>query len=439
GRGADPDLDNESLAKNFEGHLSKDGIVARKDGDARAALAAGSVKLDARYYLPYLAHATMEPMNCTAHVQKDRCDIWAPTQNQTGTLMTAQRITGLDPGRIHVHTTYLGGGFGRRFEQDFVEEAVQTAKAAGRPVKVVWTREEDFQYDYYRPGNLSRIQAALDDKGNPVAWSHKIVCPSIFARVFPDTMKKGIDNAAVEGLSNLEYDVPNVSVEYVRIDTPVPVGFWRSVGSSHNAFTVETFIDELAHLAKKDPLRFRLDLLKKHPRAQRVLELAAEKAGWGKPPEKGIGRGIAYHLSFESYVAQVADVSVDRKSGMIRVHRMVCAVDCGPVINTDTIKAQMMGGVVMGLSAALKESIAFGRGKVLTENFDTYDLLRMSETPEIEVHTVKSDAKFGGIGEPGVPPAAPAVANAVFNATGVRLRNLPMTPETVLKAMKASG
>ncbi|HYQ48463.1 MAG TPA: molybdopterin cofactor-binding domain-containing protein, partial [Thermodesulfovibrionales bacterium] len=323
GKGADPDLSNESLAKSFEEHLLKDGIIARKDGDVQNALASAAVKLDSRYYLPYLAHATMEPMNCTAHVQKDRCDVWAPTQNQTGTLMTAKKITGLNPEQIHVHTTYLGGGFGRRFEQDFVEEAVQTAKAAGRPVKVIWTREEDFQYDYYRPGNFSRIQAALDDKGNPTAWSHKIVCPSIFARVFPDTMNKGIDNAAVEGLSNLEYDVPNVSVEYVRIETPVPVGFWRSVGSSHNAFTVETFVDELAYLAKKDPLRFRLDLLKKHPRAQRVLELAAEKAGWGKPPEKGIGRGIAYHLSFDSYVAQVADVSVDRTSGAIRVHRIV--------------------------------------------------------------------------------------------------------------------
>jgi len=438
GKGTDPDLSNESLAKSFEEHLSKDGIIARKEGDVQNALASAAVKLDSRYYLPYLAHATMEPMNCTAHVQTDRCDIWVPTQNQTGTLMTAKKITGLNPEQIHVHTAYLGGGFGRRFEQDFVEEAVQTAKAVGRPVKVIWTREEDFQYDYYRPGNLSRIQAALDDKGNPTAWSHKIVCPSIFARVFPDTMKKGIDNAAVEGLSNLEYDVPNVSVEYVRIDTPVPVGFWRSVGSSHNAFTVETFIDELAHQAKKDPLRFRLDLLKKHPRAQRVLELAAEKAGWGKPPEKGIGRGIAYHLSFDSYVAQVAEVSVDRTSGAIKVHRIVCAVDCGPLINTDTIKAQMMGGIVMGLSSALKESISFGRGKVLTENFDHYDLLRMSETPEIEVHIVKSDAKFGGIGEPGVPPAAPAVANALFNLTGVRLRSLPMKPETVLKALKAS-
>ncbi len=439
GKGEDPDLNNESLAKSFEEHLSRDGVVARKDGDVQHALSAAAMKLDSRYYLPYLAHVTMEPMNCTAQVQQDRCDIWVPTQNQTGTLMTAKKITGLDPEHIHVHTTYLGGGYGRRFEQDFVEEAVQISKAVGRPVKVIWTREEDFQHDYFRPGNLSRIQAALDEKGSPTAWSHKIVCPSIFARVFPETMKKGIDNAAVEGLSNLEYDVPNVSVEYVRIDTPVPVGFWRSVGSSHNAFTVETVIDDLAHMAKKDPLRFRLDLLKKHPRAQRVLELAAEKAGWGKTPEKDRGRGIAYHLSFDSYVAQVADISVDRKDGKIKVHRIVCAVDCGPVVNTDTITAQMMGGIVMGLSSALKESISFGRGKVLTENFDSYDLLRMSETPEIEVHIVQSDAKLGGVGEPGVPPVAPAVANALFSLTGVRIRDLPMTPEAVVKALKAGS
>jgi isoquinoline 1-oxidoreductase beta subunit len=435
-KGADPDLNTESLKKSFADHLAKDGLIARRDGDAQKALSSAAAGTDALYWLPYLSHATMEPMNCTAHVQKDRCDIWVPTQNQTGTLMTTRKITGLNPDQIHVHTTYLGGGFGRRFEQDFVEEAVQISKAVGKPVKVVWTREEDIQYDYFRPGNLSRIQAALDDKGSLTAWSHKIVCPSIFARVFPEMMKDGIDIAAVEGLKNLEYDVPNVQVEYVRINTPVPTGFWRSVGSSHNAFTVECFIDEMAHLAKKDPLMFRLDLLKKHPRAQRVLEVAAGKAGWAKPLEKGMGRGIAYHLSFDSYVAQVADVSVNRSHGLITVHKIVCAVDCGKVINPDTVKAQMMGGIVMGLSAALKENIEFSRGKVETENFDSYPLLSMSETPEIEVYIVTSNDKLGGIGEPGVPPVAPAVANAVFRAAGARLRSLPMTPEAVLQALK---
>jgi len=439
GRGTEPAMTSETLEKSFEASLAKTGVIARKDGDAQKAFASAQVKLDLKYFLPYLSHATMEPMNCTAHVKADRCDIWAPTQNQTGTLMTAQKITGLKPEQIHVHTTYLGGGFGRRFEQDFVEEAVQISKAVSRPVKVIWTREEDFQYDYFRPANLSHIQAALDGKGNIAVWSHKIVCPSIFARVFPDTVKNGIDNAAVEGLSNMEYDIPNISVEYVRIDTPVPVGFWRSVGSSHNAFTVETAVDELAHHAKKDPLKFRLDLLHKHPRAQKVLQVAAEKAGWDKKPEKGIGRGIAYHLSFDSYVAQVADIEVNKKDGTIKVKKIVCAVDCGSVVNPDTVKAQMMGGIVMGLSSALKERIEFARGKAVTENFDTYPLLTMSETPEIEVHIVVSNDKLGGIGEPGVPPVAPAVANALFNAAGVRMRTLPMTPEAVLKALKGKG
>ena len=438
-KGTDPGLNTESLRKSFADHITKDGLIARKEGDVQKALSSAAVKTDVTYWLPYLSHATMEPMNCTAHLQKDRCDIWAPTQNQTGTLMTAKKITGLNPEQIHVHTTYLGGGFGRRFEQDFVEEAVQISKAVSRPVQVIWTREEDFQHDYFRPGNLSRIQGALDEKGNLIAWSHKIACPSIFARVFPDMVKDGIDIAAVEGLKNLEYDVPNIQVEYVRIDTPVPAGFWRSVGSSHNAFTVETFIDEMAHQAKKDPLTFRLEMLRKHPRAQRVLEVAAEKAGWAKPPKKGMGKGIAYHLSFDSYVAQVADVSVNRKDGTITVHKIVCAVDCGKVINPDTVKAQMMGGIVMGLSAALKEQIAFAGGKVETENFDSYPLLRMSETPEIEIHIVESHDKLGGIGEPGVPPVAPAVGNAVFRATGVRFRSLPMNPEVVLQALKTAG
>ncbi|MBI5075844.1 MAG: xanthine dehydrogenase family protein molybdopterin-binding subunit [Nitrospirae bacterium] len=435
-KGTDEALSTESLARDFQSHLGKDGVIARKDGDSQKAYAAAAAKIDAAYSLPYLSHATMEPMNCTAFVQKDRCDIWAPTQNQTGTLSTAQKITGLKPEQIHVHTTYLGGGFGRRFEQDFVEEAVQISKAVSKPVKVIWTREDDFHHDYFRPGTLSRIQGGLDEKGKLTAWSHKIVCPSIFARVFPATVKNGIDNAAVEGLSNMEYDIPNISVEYVRIDTPVPVGFWRSVGSSHNAFTVESFIDEMAHLAKKDPLKFRLDLLRKHPRAQKVLEVAAEKAGWGKPLKKGMGRGIAYHLSFDSYVAQVADISVNKKDGTIKVHKVVCAVDCGNVVNPDTVKAQMMGGIVMGLSSALKEKIEFAEGGVKTENFDTYPLLTMSETPEIEVHIVKSNGKLGGIGEPGVPPVAPAVANALFNIAGVRMRTLPMTPEAVMQALK---
>lgn len=431
-----PNLSNESLEKDFTALLDAKGLIARNDGDIARALDAAANKVDAVYQLPYLSHATMEPMNCTIYVRPDGCDIWAPTQNQTGVLNLAVKLTGLKPDQIHVHTTFLGGGFGRRFETDYVEEALLLSMSTGKPVKLLWKREEDMQHDFYRPMNLSRIQGAVDDQGRATAWSHKIVCPSIFARVFPSMLKNGIDNAAVEGLENMEYEVPNIAVEYVRVDTPVPVGFWRSVGSSHNAFTVESFIDELAHATAKDPLEFRLGLLKNHPQAKRVLETAAEKAGWGKPLAKGEARGIAYHLSFGSYVAEVAEVSVDRASGAIKVHKVTCAVDCGSVVNPAIVSAQMMGGLTMGLSAALKEKIEITNGGIKSQNFGDYELLRMNEAPDVDVHIVKSSDKLGGIGEPGVPPIAPAVANAVFQATGARLRQLPMKPDTVLAAMK---
>jgi isoquinoline 1-oxidoreductase beta subunit len=431
-----PALSNESLEKDFTDRLTSNGIVARNDGDAAGALNAAAHKVDAVYTLPFLSHATMEPMNCTVDVRKDGCDIWVPTQNQTGVLMMAAQLTGLKPEQINVHTTFLGGGFGRRFERDFVEEALLLSISTGKPIKLVWKREEDIKNDFYRPMNVSRVQGAVDAQGRATAWSHKIVCPSIFARVFPQRMKDGIDNAAVENIRDLEYEVPNVRAEYVRIDTPVPVGFWRSVGSSHNAFTVESFVDELAHAAKKDPLEFRLGLLKNHPRAKKVLEVAAEKAGWGKRPAKGQARGIAYSLSFGSYVAEVAEVSVDSKTGLITVQRVTCAVDCGSTVNPAIVSAQMMGGLTMGLSAALKEKIELANGGVKSENFADYELLRMNEAPEVDVHIVKSGDKLGGIGEPGLPPIAPAVANAVFAATGARLRRLPMKPATVLEALK---
>jgi len=429
-------MSTESLEKEFTDRLSAKGIMARNDGDAAVAINKAAKKIEATYVLPYLSHATMEPMNCTAHVRSDGCDIRVPTQNQTGVQMLAVKMTGLKPEQVKVHTTYLGGGFGRRFETDVVEEALTISMSTGKPIKLIWKREEDMQHDFYRPMNCSRIQGALNSEGRVIAWSHKIVCPSIFSRVFPGMVKNGIDRAAVEGLENMEYEVPNIAVEYVRMDTPVPVGFWRSVGSSHNAFTVESFVDELAHAAGKDPLEFRLGLLKQHPRAQRVLQVAAEKAGWGKPLTKGTARGIAYHSSFGSYVAEVAEVSVNKKNGTIKVHKVTCAVDCGSVVNPAIVQAQMMGGLTMGLSAALKEKIELAQGGVKSENFSDYELLRMSEAPEVDVHIVKSGEKVGGIGEPGLPPVAPAVANAVFMATGARMRRLPMKPEMVLDAMK---
>jgi isoquinoline 1-oxidoreductase beta subunit len=435
--GSKPDMSTASLEKEFLIWVDNQvGIVARNDGDAAGVIRKSEQRLEAVYQQPFLSHATMEPMNCTASVRPDRCEIWAPTQNQTGTLAAATKITGLKPEQVTVHTTYLGGGFGRRFERDFVEEALLLSKAVGKPVKVVWTREEDMQNDFYRPMNTTRIRAVLDASGKVQAWSQTIVCPSIFARVFPQMMKNGIDNAAVEGVENMEYAIPNLRVEYIRFDSPVPVGFWRSVGSSHNAFTVESFIDELAHAAKKDPLEFRLAMLKDHPRPKQVLEVAAEKAGWGKKIPEGRARGIAYAYSFGSYVAEVAEVSVDKKSGAITVHKVTCAVDCGPVVNPAIVKDQMMSGIVMGLSAALKEKIEINGGGVRSANFGDYELLRMSEAPEVDVHIVKSGAELGGIGEPGVPPVIPAVGNAVFAATDARLRRLPMKPETVLAAMK---
>jgi isoquinoline 1-oxidoreductase beta subunit len=431
-----PQLSTVWLEKEFLSRLDSNGVMARNDGNAKAAREQAAKKLDVTYVLPYLAHATMEPMNCTVSVRSDGCDIWAPTQNQSGVLSLATKITGLRPDRINVRTTFLGGGFGRRYESDFVEEALLLSLSTGRPVKLIWKREEDMKNDFYRPASCSRIQGAIDGSGRAIAWSHKIVCPSIFVRAYPSSFRHGIDPAAVEGLKDMEYEIPNLAVEYVRIDTPVPVGFWRSVGSSHNGFTVESFVDELAHAANKDPLEFRLGMLKSHPRAMRVLEVAAEKAGWGKPMSRGQARGIAYHPSFGSYVAQVAEVSVDRHSGVIRVHKVTCAVDCGSVVNPAIISAQMIGGLTMGLSAALKEKVEFGHGGVKSENFGDYALLRMSEAPEVDVHIVKSGEKLGGVGEPGVPPIAPAVANAVFIATGARIRNLPMKPDAVLEALK---
>jgi isoquinoline 1-oxidoreductase beta subunit len=377
------------------------------------------------YELPFLAHATMEPMNCTAHVRADGVDIWAPTQFQTGAQGLGAGIGGVPPEKVKVHTTYLGGGFGRRFELDFIKEALETSKAAGAPVKLIWSREDDIRNAQYRPACRHALRAGLDAAGQPAAWTHRIVAPSIMARVFPDSVKNGLDGEAVEGGVGMPYAVPNVHVDYVLTDTGIPVGFWRSVNNSFNAFAVETFIDELAHAAKKDPYEYRRDLLGKAPRHLSVLNLAATKAGWGTALPAGRSRGIAVYKAFDTYVAEVAEVSVE-SDGTPHVHRVVCAVDCGPVVNPDIVEAQMQSAIVYGLTAALWGEITIDKGRVQQSNFVDYRMLRLAEMPVVEVHIVPSTDSQGGVGEPGTPPIAPAVCNAIFAATGKRIRKLPI-------------
>jgi isoquinoline 1-oxidoreductase beta subunit len=448
-KGSHPDMNTDSVEKHYMEGLDKPGKVAINTGDAKKAIDGASKKVEAIYFVPFVAHATMEPMNATAYVQNDRCDVWVPTQGQTVAQMVASKISGLPPEKVHIHTTYLGGGFGRRSDPDFVIEALIASKAVGKPVKVVWSREEDIKYDLYRASTAQRIQAGLDNQGHVTGWYHKVSCTSILRFLNPDWMtKEGIDLFSLFGIldppdpkvySRTAYEFPNWHVEQVLSDLPIPACPWRSVQNAPNAFVVECFMDELARAAGKDPVEFRMHLLSNNMRARRVLQTVAEKAGWGKAIPKGKGRGIAQHSCFGTYVAQVADVSVNEKDGSVKVDRIVAAVDCGPVVNPDPLIAQIEGAVVMGLSTTFKEQIEFANGGVKSANFDDYKLIRMSDTPEIEVHIIKSKEQIGGIGEPGTPPTAPAVVNAVFNATGARIRRLPLTPQTVLEAMKSKG
>jgi isoquinoline 1-oxidoreductase subunit beta len=445
-KGSHPDMNTQSVEKDYMEGLEKPGKVAINVGDANKAIEEAPKKMEAVYFVPQIAHATMEPMNATAHVQKDRCDVWVPTQGQTTAHMVTSKLTELPPEKVHIHTTYVGCGLGRRSEPDFVIDAVLCSKAVGKPVKVVWTREEDMQHDAYRASTAQRIRAGLDSQGRVTGWDHKVSCTSILRFLNPNWMtKEGIDLFSLFGildppdpkvLSRTAYEFPNWHVEQVLSDLPIHASPWRSVQNAPNAFIVESFLDELAHAAGKDPVEFRMHLLTNNMRVRRVLQTVAEKAGWGKPAAKGNGRGIAQHTCFGGYIAQVADVSVNDKDGTVKVHRVVAAVDCGPVVNPDPLIAQLEGAIVMGLSTIFKEKIEFANGGVKSANFDDYKLIRMSETPEIEVHIVKNNDPIGGIGEPGLCPTAPAVANAIFNATGARIRRLPITPDVVLAALK---
>jgi isoquinoline 1-oxidoreductase beta subunit len=405
------------------------GAVARLEGNPAQALTGAARQLHAEYEVPYLAHAMMEPLNCLIDLRANGCEIWTGTQTQTGDRDAAAKVLGIKPEQVRLHTTFLGGGFGRRANpnSDFVTEAAHIAKAIKKPVRVLWTREDDIQGGYYRPMWYDRLSAGLDAKGNPVAWKHTIVGQSITAgTMFEGRLAKGgIDETSVEGAADIPYAIPNILVDLHSPRTGVPVQWWRSVGHSHTGFVVESFIDEVAHMAGKDPFAFRRQLLSKQARHRRVLELAAKKADWGKPLTSGRSRGIAVHASFNSFVAEVAEVSVTT-AGDVRVHRVVCAVDCGRTVNPTTIEAQIESAVCFGLTAALYGEITLKDGRVEQGNFNDYQMLRINEMPQVEVHIIQSDEAPSGIGEPGVPPIAAAVTNAIFAATGKRIRRLPI-------------
>jgi isoquinoline 1-oxidoreductase beta subunit len=421
-------LSTDDIVAELEQATLKPGPVAQTIGDVDKAMASAPTKVDATYQAPFLAHATMEPMNCTVHVRKDGCEVWVGTQVVARAQATAAKTTGLPLDKVTVHNHLIGGGFGRRLEIDGVTRAVQIAMQVDGPVKVVWTREEDIQHDMYRPYWFDRFSAGLDANGMPVAWSHRFAGSSVMARWLPPAFKNGLDPDSVDGATGLAYALPNMRVEYLRVEPPgVPTAFWRSVGPSHTVFVTESFIDELAAAANQDPVAYRRALLDKSPRAKAVLDLAAEKAGWGQPLPDRAGRGVSLQSAFGTYMVQVAEVEV-AKDGGVRVRRVVCALDAGSVVNPDTIEAQVQGAVIFGITAALYGEITISNGRVEQTNFDTYQMLRINETPAIEVYIVPSFEAPGGMGEPGTSAIAPAVANAIFAATGRRLRKMPVDP-----------
>ncbi len=419
--GALANTTSATIRKTFAELAEKPGAVARKEGDVAAALSSAPRKIEAVYEVPYLSHAPMEPLNAVAHVRADGCDVWSGMQIQSVARETAARISGLPPEKVQIHTVYLGGGFGRRGGADFVGEAVEISKVAGVPVKLQWTREDDLQHDTYRPASYTRFTSALDADGSPTVWNARVVCPSFAG------LRNGVDRTGVEGIAEIRYTIPNILVDYHPPDVGIPTSYWRSVGYSHNTFFTESFLDELAAAAKQDPVEFRRKLLGKAPRMLGVLELAAEKSGWGKPLPPGRHRGVAVVDNLGSFNAQVAEISIDK--GKVRVHRVVCAVDCGQVVNPAIVVQQIESGIVYGLSAALRGEITIDRGRVQQTNFNNYEPLRIDEMPVIETYIVPSTNPPGGIGEASTPAIAPAVTNAIFSATGKRIRRLPIKPE----------
>jgi isoquinoline 1-oxidoreductase beta subunit len=424
--GPHAELTTEAVARELDQATQRPGAVAQNVGDADKALASAATRVESTYQVPFLAHATMEPMNCTVHFRNGECEIWIGSQAVARVQGMAAKAAGLPPEKVIVHNHLIGGGFGRRLEADGAVRAVQIAQHVDGPVKVVWTREEDIQQDMYRPYWFDRITAGLDAEGRPVAWKNRFAGSSVIARWLPPAFKDGLDPDSTEGAIDLVYNLPNVHVEFMRVEPPgIPTAFWRSVGPSHNVFVTESFIDELAAAAKQDAVAYRLALLDKSPRAKAVLELAAEKAGWGQALPSGSGRGVSLQFVFGSYLAQIAEVEVS-KEGAVRVRRVVCAVDCGTVVNPDTVQAQIQSGIIFGATAALYGEITLKNGRVEQSNFDSYQMLRIDEAPAIEVHVVKSSEPPGGMGETGTSAAVPAIANAIFAATGKRLRKMPV-------------
>ncbi|WP_166297627.1 xanthine dehydrogenase family protein molybdopterin-binding subunit [Bradyrhizobium sp. 2S1] len=421
-------LATSDIARELEAATTKPGTVAQNIGDADKAMAGAVTKVEATYQLPFLAHATMEPMNCTVHVRPDACEIWVGSQALSRAQAVAAKVLDLPPENVVVHNHLLGGGFGRRLEVDGVIRAVQIAKQVDAPVKLVWTREEDIQHDMYRPYWCDRIAVGLDASGKPIAWNNRFAGSSVLARWAPPAFRNGLDPDTTEGAIDLVYDIPNFHVEYVRVEPPgIPTAFWRSVGPSHNVFVTESVIDEMAAAAKQDPVDYRKALLGKSPRAKAALELAAAKAGWDGKLPAGRGRGVSLQFVFGSYLAQVAEVEV-AKDGSVRVHRVVCAMDCGTVVNPDTVQAQLQSGINFGVTAALYGEITLKDGRIEQTNFDSYQMLRIDQAPAIEVHIVPSSEPPGGMGETGTSGIVPAIGNAIFAATGKRLRKMPVDP-----------
>lgn len=423
--GQNAELDSAAIRQFFIDKSQEQGTPVRTEGDVQAALDGAEKRITAHYELPFLAHAPIEPMNCTADVKSDQVEIWAPTQNPQAVQNMAAEVTGLPLEKVFVHTLLSGGGFGRRLMADYAEEAVRLSKLLQAPVKVVWSREDDMQHGYYRPASYHLLEGAVDSQHQATVWKHRVVGPSISGQLNPNQPPRSTPDL-VDGAAQVPYQISNILIDYVMANTMVPVMWWRSVYNSQTAFANESFIDELAHAAGADPLMFRLALLPPENRLRGALQLAAEKSGWGSRLSSGQGRGIACHACFGGFAAHVAEVTVT-PDGRLTVDRMVCAIDCGQVINPDGVRQQMEGAIIFSLSAAMRGAITIDKGGVVQENFDTYEPLRIHEIPRIEVYISENNLPPGGVGEPGVPPVAPALCNAIFAACGVRVRKLPVS------------